>query len=527
MKVNNFIKNITERFNNVFKRFLFPCLYLCGVSLTLVVSIIIEYDKEDLVFIIMSLGLGLLASLLIDLFNEYFNKRLFSFLSLFVAGGSFALLHFYNDNQYVILGYVGVAALLFCLIAAVCYNKENQPNLCGYIVNKLFFCALLCSVLTSGICICVLAFQLLIKDFDDMEKVYMIVLSISQVAVCGILFLSYLPKKDEEITITSPYRIIVNKVALIVYFLLLVVLYMYLGKIIITSDMPTGRINWFASLALLFYCFFFLSCQSQQTGLEKFFCKFGGLLMLPILAMQGYAVYVRVSAYGLTPWRYLSLLFDLVGIIFIINSLVKYPVRYSIIAMAVIMLLSCVGPLNFLDVPFRQQNKVFENVLTKNNMLVDGKIVPSSSLSDEDKATIYSTYDFLYYADSNLYSLAKDIKWSQFESTFGFNPYNNEEYNYNDYVYCYFNPDCTSVDVSSYSTFEEYREYYNNEEDCYDELIKLCKQLNGMYDGDDNYHHEKIVYQYNGATYVVKYLSFTIADDDKLTSIDISAYKLY
>ncbi|MBQ4253439.1 MAG: DUF4153 domain-containing protein, partial [Erysipelotrichaceae bacterium] len=441
------------------------------------------------------------------------------------ATATYLVVKNFHDSNYVALGLVGFIAILICLCAYVIYDDHNQPDLLGYFFSSMFYCVLLCSVVLGGCSILILAFQLLIYEPKDIYKLYLILTVIAEITVNGLLILSYIPKKDSELPVPKAYSIIVNKVGLWIYFGLIAILYLYLGKIIITFQMPNGRINWFASLAMLFYCFFYLSCQGRRNALETFFANYGGFIMIPILAMQAFAVYIRVSAYGLTTLRYLSILLDVVGISFVLTSFTKAPVRLAILVMALAVLIAFIGPLNILDVPFRNQRSIFNRTLERNGMLVDGKIVASDKVSEEDREIIRSTYDYLRYSDSELDNPVKEISTSAFRKVFGFDLYEDQPDPTDRYVYATFYSAIDEIDVSGYSRFRTASYYYGTGEApkyMADYLMNLYEQYGEYLQSETPLTLETE----DGATLYITVARLTLSDGE-IHYLSIEGYLLY
>lgn len=532
-KLGSIVEGFRTRFSKTFTRFITPSAYVIISSALLIYCVIADDIPEDTAFALMGLLVGLLCSLLMDLASEYriienIHRAVSALVSVLLSIGTFFVLkNFAEDSSYVLLGYIALVCVLFLLIIYVLYEQKNESDLFGYLFSSAFYSALLCSVILAGVSLCILAFQLLIYEFKDMYKLYLILCIVSEVTICSLLFMSYLPQKDSEMTVPKAYLVIINRVALIIYFALITILYLYLGKIIITRNMPKGQINWFASLATLGFCVFYLSCQGRRTSLEKFFMNYGGFIMIPILMMQAYAVYIRVSAYGLTSLRYLSLVFDLIGIGFIAAAILKTRVRLPILFMTVIVLLVLVGPLNVLDVPFRSQRGIFNDVLKRNNMLsADGKIIPSSTLSQEDQQKIRSTYDYMHYDSSTLSNPIKDIKYEDFESVFGFKY--SEEY-YNNTVYCSYGCDLEVIDVSSFNYVQPLRLHYDSQEQLESRLLEYLKALREEYgDYRRDLGDTELIYTFDdGKIYRLEEINFNVNDSGIITYITLYGYLLY
>ena len=112
-------------------------------------------------------------------------------------------------------------------------------------------------------------------------------------------FLGTLPQAGARYAFPAAAQKVLLYLLFPVYTLLLLVLYLYVGKIILAGEMPVGTMNWYASFALLAFAFFF-GTHAEQNRLPIFtrFLKWGLLLFLPILAVQLYGVYLRCAAYA-------------------------------------------------------------------------------------------------------------------------------------------------------------------------------------------------------------------------------------
>ena len=122
-------------------------------------------------------------------------------------------------------------------------------------------------------------------------------------------------------------------------------------------------------------------------------------MLLPVLAIQLFAIYIRVSAYGLTDVRYASLVLILFAVLFIVNSVIRKKITWVFAAGAVISLLVTVTPLNLADVPARDQANRLMKVVNKYGLLSDGKYTYSDKVSEEDREILISCHDYLRFSD--------------------------------------------------------------------------------------------------------------------------------
>jgi hypothetical protein len=192
--------------------------------------------------------------------------------------------------------------------------------------------------------------------------------------------------------------------------------------------------------------------------LTAFFKKFGGYILLPILAMQAIAVYIRVNAYGLTSIRWLSILLTLTALVYLIMSLIKEGryTKYVILFFAFICIVSSAGPLNLIDIPIYEQTARLEAVLNKNGMLENGEIIPKADISDEDKKKIMSSYNELVYSE-NAPSYLNGGKG--FAELFGFENYGGYYNESEKYVNKY--RSYGEIDITGYKKYYQISSYKN------------------------------------------------------------------
>lgn len=374
------------------------------------------------------------------------NDLLQKIASALTSVPCYFLINNINNNNYVMLGYVCVTAAVAVAAVYFLFTLENESLIIPYLVKNLFFAGFFGLVFFSGITLCMYAVYYLIYEFADLQKYIITIFAFSYEVLALNLFLSLLPREGEEIRIPKAFKILVLYVAFPIYLLLLTVLYVYLGKILVTMNMPGGQINLFASFAALFFIFFRFTVIQYDHPVTRFFSRFGGYFMLPILVAQAVAVYIRLDVYGLTSARYASLLLTSVALIFIIISLIKQGryIKHIILVVIGVALLASVTPLNIIDVPVNEQTARLERVLVNNGMFSGNKIISKTDIAEEDKKQIMSCYNYLIYQKK----VPAYLEGSDFAVLFGFEQSGNNNNNVR-----YFNNTnnlISEIDISGY-----------------------------------------------------------------------------
>lgn len=178
------------------------------------------------------------------------------------------------------------------------------------------------------------------------------------------------------------------------------------------------------SYAITVIVVYILSSELENKFAE-FFRKVFPKLLLPIVLFQTIASVLKISNDGLTHGRYYVILFGIFAFIagLIFSFLPPRKNGYIAAVLIVFSVISIVPPIDAFTVSRVNQTNLLENVLLKNDMLVNGAVVPNESISLEDKRTITRA---VLYLDSMEYT--KEIDWlpdkiiyyDNFEKVFGF-----------------------------------------------------------------------------------------------------------
>ena len=449
----------------------------------------------------------------------------------------------YQDNQYVSAGYFGVMLALFAGIIYIS-NTQGISKTFSYILKNTVFNGLACGIISAGTALSIYAFYSLIYKFDDIGKVY----AIAMLFIWGVLFLnlslSAIPRKDTELKIPNLFKVIIMYVALPVYLLLITILYVYMGKILITLSFPSGQINWFASFASLLFVFFVFALEQykEENKLANMFVKFGGYVIIPIIVVQFMAMYIRLSNYGLTTSRYISFALNLIALAFAIVSLIKNGkyIKQMLIVVAGASLLLTITPVNVFDVPIWEQTDRLMTVLHQNNMIADGKIVAKEEISKEDKIKITSAYNYIdrdydksdYDQTQKLPHIIMNTERIGFKQIFGFskeyekNTWNHSNVKYGQYHYSY-----DVIDIEGYRNFYVVSQYnnetfkLNNSEKIISYNVK--EQIEALYDkyGMDA-NTVKMEFQVDNNKLILTNVRFMIDESNQLTVNSINGYFL-
>lgn len=334
---------------------------------------------------------------------------------------------------------IGTGGVLLALSFLALFFLERANNATG--LPALLFAAgfsLGTSILFFlGLMTCAAAFwALVVTDAASWtaETVYLFI-GLTAYQLWGLAaFLSTLPRAGARYAFPAAAQKVLLYLLFPVYALLLLVLYLYVGKIILAGEMPVGTMNWYASFALLAFTFFF-GTLAEQNRLPLFtrFLKWGLLLFLPILAVQLYGVWLRYEAYGLTTLRYTSMICTFCGIYALAVAFLRRKPQQVYLCAALLALIFSLTPLNVVDVPLRSQEARLNQLLTEHNLLQDGQIIKRD---DTPPAVVDEIIDIAFYLEQDASPLAAEVfdtKFNAMRTSFYFYGEDFEELSIADY----------------------------------------------------------------------------------------------
>ena len=193
-----------------------------------------------------------------------------------------------------------------------------------------------------------------------------------------LFFLSGVPTRDE---LDTPAAFPIGLRAFAQYLLIPIVLlyglilYAYLGKIIIQWSWPEGWVTWLVIGYSIVGIFAFLLVHPLLDDSEnpwvRLFSKFYYPALLPLSVLQMLAVWERISAYGITENRYLAMVTGiwLISVIVVLIRSRATQIRYIPISLAAVILVIMIGPWGMFSVSKTSQQAQLDQVLTAASVL--------------------------------------------------------------------------------------------------------------------------------------------------------------
>lgn len=216
--------------------------------------------------------------------------------------------------------------------------------------------------------------------------------------------LSWVPKKfeftPEDCNDPPGLQFIVNWISAPMIFVYMAILYAYFGKIIITGDMPEGYlamlITVFIGAGVVTYLVAWPMRESGSLQLRAFYKIFFLAMIVPV-GFHFYAVWERISAYGITEQRYFLLLSAVwFATIAIGNVIARMPIKVIPASLCILMALASFGPWGAISLSGHSQYSRLVKLMDKNQLLDNGQAIAArETVASEDRISISSIIKYL------------------------------------------------------------------------------------------------------------------------------------
>ncbi len=462
--MKNFISSISGVFKGAVKAFeRYPMVIANAIAFTIVTIIRIHLDwpeQEAYNFLFnclhLSFALGAIFSLTVITFaqSRYNNHKTFvgaNIIGLMATVLTFLLLYYFSGTfpEYSAMRYqkvsslaaarvsaaIFVSFLLFIILAS--YPKEESDfSKSLFMVHKSFFIALLYGiVITSGASGVAGAIKaLLYKDLSS--KVYGYIGSLSGFLAFTI-FIGYFP--DFRKGIVDKQREIAQKQSRFIEVLfeyimapimlaLTLVLLLWTGKTIMEGmKVSFFRLSSIASSFAIGGIWLHIMLTHSRTGLAKFYKRIYSIAVIFILLFEAWALIIQLQKYGLKTVEYIFALIWIFALSSAILLIVKKEKAHQPIAIiiSILTIISVIPFVGYNVFPVKAQINRLENLLQREGILQEEKLVPATKEPDQDvKESI--TDSIIFLANSEDVKLPdwfnKDLRNNNtFKNTLGFN----------------------------------------------------------------------------------------------------------
>ena len=402
------------------KRFPIPIFLSIAAVITLIYMGENVGSAEELRRAVMTLVLGIPVYICIELYLERRNKaneklKYFGYIIAAICLVAYGYFCLEDLNIVEVTRYVGLIIIFSTGFFFTPYIRKNE-NFEMYVIKVLgrFFTTVLYSiVLYLGLVAILFTVDYLLGievKFQIYYYTWLIVVGVF--AQC--FFLGGIPENEEIIEVEKypkVFKILMLYIIMPLVSIYTIILYIYFAKIIITRQWPEGLVShlvlWYGVISA--GTLFLTSPVKKNSHWVSKFVKVFPKAILPLIVLMFISMGIRVNAYGITENRYFVLALG----IWVFGIMLYYSISKKVknvilpISFAIITFISICGPLSSYSVSKYSQNKRFEKLLTKNNMIESGEIVKAiEPVSKEDQIEINSILNYF-----NRKHKLKDIKY--------------------------------------------------------------------------------------------------------------------
>lgn len=482
MKTSYSIKNAITGLYSSIKRFPATIGFSSAVAVFLIIISELtghaagRNTLDILTRITMILALGIPLSLCIKLIFER-NEKLDTLAKIAVSisvGVLLVLYYFFllpDFKMVTAARYIAftVALYLIFIFMPYFYKRDNFELYVIKLITRALITALYSGVLYAGLALILFTVNKLLTVYVPGKMYYYMWLVIAGVFIPS-FFLGGIPLFRQQIE-SDDYpkllRILLLYIVMPLAAVYMAILYIYFAKVIITFKWPVGLV---ANLVLWYSVtgagiIFLISPLDGINKWARLFTFWFPKIVLPILAIMFISVGIRIKAYGITESRYFVVLLGLwvTGIMIYLNVVKRKRNIVLPISLAAIVVLSVCGPWSAYSISEYSQNKRFEKIVIKYNMVKNNTIVKSNlTVSDTDKKEISAILTYFF----NIHSL-KDVKYlpdnftlDRMENVFGFSNWQSGNTNLGN-VYFSYNAKIPNkpIDIKDYDFLYDFGNY--------------------------------------------------------------------
>lgn len=413
----------------------FPLPVLCSTVLFIIgilsVHRVIDDHEELLARLYSTLSCAYIWSGIATLYGERMNWGFVKKLLLSLAGvGGIAAILMTQHLWWIHLGFIAPALLLILMVAPYMGRGDdlsfwffNRKMWLGVVVS---YAALL--LFAGGLSVALWTVHELF-DVKINEKVFIDIWLFAGLILGPVYALSWVPAgfdfTEEDCNDPPGLKFIANWISVPMVFVYLLILYAYFIKLLMEQSLPVGQlaymISGFVGAGVFTYLIAWPLREKGTFQLRLFYRIFFPALIIPA-AVHFYAIGERISAYGITEQRYVLVLTAIwFALIAVGRGFLKMPIRYIPLSLGVLFALGAFGFWGGVGVSGASQYSRLEELLIKNNFLVNGTIVKSEqSVSFNDRKSIASILDYLCQTDRDeviapwfaAYKEKPEDKWS-------------------------------------------------------------------------------------------------------------------
>lgn len=461
-KVKDFFNRLTSNYKTYVKQYMATNIVIIIATLVFTFANFNAWSKFLTSFAI----IAVIAAINFFVAESYFKKksaRIYSYIIGFAIAGIFERFVHYNafgtSIYRILIGY-SIVAFLIGLFKVIKNSGLELSKYCTRAFKNLFGTGVIYGILVVGfILIMTIAISLLTsgKDYEPVMR--------AQIAIFGLFLvpatlLSITNTEGESSKFTEA---VISFVLLPLTALATIIIYIYMLKILALRQIPQNSIyRIIAGLFVVAFPVWVMTYEyKQKNKFVEVFSKIMPIAFIPLIGLQVYSIGARIGENGITPVRYMGVMFIIFEIIAIVLSIVnkrKYLTNALLVA-AVLMAISTILPVvNMEEISNYNQASRLKNAWREGESF--------TSLSSEEKATASSAYRYLLRQENSEKYLPKYLDKEELTEKLieHYSPYGDEDETYDEkrttykrvnYQY----PDDGVITVEGYNCIKKFKVY--------------------------------------------------------------------
>lgn len=480
-KVKDFFNRLTSNYKTYVKQYMATNIVIIIATLVFTFANFNAWSKFLTSFVI----IAVIAAINFFVVESYFKEKkskMYSCVAGFVIAVVLERFAHYNvfgaSASRILTGYY-IVAFLIGLFKVIKNSGLELSKYCTRVFKNLFGTGVIYGILVVGfILIMTIAISLLTsgKDYEPVMR--------AQIAIFGLFLVpaTLLSITNTEGESSKFIEAVISFVLLPLTALATIIIYIYMLKILALRQIPQNSIyRIIAGLFVVAFPVWVMTYEyKQKNKFVEVFSKIMPIAFIPLIGLQVYSIGARIGENGITPVRYMGVMFIIFEIIAIVLSIVnkrKYLTNAVLVA-AVLMAISTILPVvNMEEISNYNQASRLKNAWRKGERF--------TSLSSEEKATASSAYRYLLRQENSEKYLPKYLDKEELTEKLieHYSPYGDEDETYDEkrttykrvnYQY----PDDGVITVEGYNCIKKFQvyEYDINEENL--ESVSLYDTFN-------------------------------------------------
>lgn len=414
MTLKERIKNFLPNMEKGIKRFPITMIFSVAIFILSVYLIEIEakmktdsllFKRLEKVLILFILGIPISASLELIREKYFSNKKI---LSARIVEGVITLLLLcavkmvYMPHEvreyYIELVFIWIISyLIFLLIPVIKRGDDSEKYIQTVVMNKIIT-VVFSGILFAGLAAIIAAIDVLLINLDS--KIYMDAYAFT-VCIFGIPFfvsrLRGINESLEEYEIETIFKVLLKYIIIPLILVYTVILYIYLGKIIVQMEIPKGVVShqvlWYMTFSL--FIIVFVTPLTKKDKIINEFKKNFPKVSIPLIILSLVAIFQRINQYGITESRYYIVIIGLWLLFCMIFYIFRTKLTVIIVSVIAIILVAVYSPVNARKISLISQNKRLEKLLVENGLLKNGKLEKNPKLDRKTKAEIADVFSYI------------------------------------------------------------------------------------------------------------------------------------